>query len=85
MRLIKPAGKIVYATENSWLIPKGKSFRGNTSQMTDHCTTIINSGYYKESGYSHGDKQIQDTASGAVGTGNQTTWKQVGVNHRGCN
>lgn len=81
MRLLNPAGKIVYATENTWLIPKGNSFRDNREQMIAHCKAIIESGHYKGKDYSAGDKRIYDTFYEIEGTGNQGTWKEVGVSH----
>lgn len=81
MRLLNPAGKIVYTTENTWLVPKGSSFRDNRGQMIAHCKAIINSGYYCGEGYSAGDKRIYDTFHEIEGTGNQGTWKEVGVSH----
>lgn len=81
MRLLNPAGKIVYTTENTWLVPKGSSFRDNREQMIAHCKTIIESGHYTGKDYSSGDKRIYDTFHEIEGTGNQGTWKEVGVNH----
>lgn len=81
MRLLNPAGKIVYTTENTWLVPKGNSFRDNRDQMVLHCKTIIDSGHYCGQGYSAGDKRIYDTCHKIEGTGNQGTWKEVGVSH----
>lgn len=81
MRLLNPAGKIVYTCDDTWLISKGGSFRDNNAQMKEHCETIIKSGHFSGENFSFGDKRISDTASGADGFGNQTTWKQVAVNH----
>ncbi|MDH5548198.1 MAG: beta family protein [Gammaproteobacteria bacterium] len=81
MRLMKPAGKVVYTIADYWYVTKGKAFRGNESQMVDHCQSIINSGHFSGSDFSIGDKRISDTATGKEGTGNLSTWKQVGVNH----
>lgn len=81
MRLINPAGKIVYTCDNTWLIPKGGSFRKDNSQMTGHCAEIMKSGHYSGSKFSFGDKRITDTGNGLESCGNQTTWKQVAVNH----
>lgn len=81
MRLINPPGKIIYTTQNTWLIPKGKSFRDNRDQMITHCEAIINSGKYCGQGYSAGDKRIYDTCYGIKNTGNLTTWKEAGVSH----
>jgi hypothetical protein len=81
MRKTKPAGKIVYTTVDSWLIPKGGAFRGNTAQMIDHCLAIIKSGHFMKAPYSKADERIEDTASEVENCGNLSTWKFVGVNH----
>ena len=41
MRMIKPAGKIVYTTAETWATCKGGAFRDNREQMHDHCKTIV--------------------------------------------
>lgn len=81
MRKMKPAGKIVYTTDDSWFVPKGSAFRGNEAQMVDHCNAIISSGNYSTSSFSKGDERINETANGLMNYGNLTTWKTVGVNH----
>ena len=81
MRMMKPAGKIVYAREDFWYVVKGTSFRGNEVQMYDHCSTIIHSGHFCGTSYSYGDEKINDTNNLRNNTGNLGTWKQVGVNH----
>lgn len=81
MRLMKPAGKIVYTCDETWIVVKGGAFREDNSQMVGHCQTITTSGRFSGPLFSAGDKRIEDTATGAEGCGNQTTWKQVGVNH----
>ena len=81
MRMMRPAGKIVYTCDDTWLIPKGGAFRGSEHQMVDHCNAIVASGKYAGPTFSLGDKRIEDTSSGAEGCGNLSTWKQVGVNH----
>lgn len=81
MRFLKPAGKIVYTTDNTWLVPKGGSFRDNREQMIIHCKTIIESGHYCGEDYSAGDKRIYDTFHEIEGTGQLKTWKEVGVSH----
>lgn len=81
MRKMKPAGKIVYTTNDSWLVPKGSAFRGNEAQMVEHCKAIISSGNYSTTDFSKGDERINETANGLNNCGNLTTWKWVGVNH----
>jgi len=81
MRLLNPGGKIVYCLENTWLIPKGGSFRADTSQMKDHCAFIVNSGFFSGPTFSIGDKRIFETHNGLEGTGNLSVWKKVAVSH----
>jgi len=81
MRLLNPAGKVVYTTEKTWFIPKGNSFRDNRAQMVSHCERVVSSGYFSGKDYSDGDKRIFNTANYIEGTGNQGTWKQAGVSH----
>lgn len=81
MRMINPAGKIVYTCDDTWLIAKGGSFRADTAQMIDHCNAIVTSGVYAGPTFSFGDGRINATLTGAEGTGNLGTWKQVGVSH----
>lgn len=81
MRFIKPAGKVVYTTEDSWFIRKGGAFRDNQRQMIQHCKDVIASSFYKGVEYSWGDETIDNTANKLKGCGNMTTWKQVGFSH----
>ncbi len=81
MRLIKPAGKVIYTTEDSWIIRKGKAFRSNESQMIQHCKYILESGHYKENNFSWGDEKIDKTAKGIECNKSMTIWKQVGFSH----
>lgn len=81
MRMIKPAGKIVYTSDDVWFVSKGTAYRDNPAQMAAHCRAIIQSGHYCGDSYSYGDKRISDTMKKIANTGNLSTWKQVGVNH----
>lgn len=81
MRLLKPAGKIVYTTDKSWEVVKGKQFRGNEIQMVSHCKSIANAKFYYGHLYSIGDKKIFDTAFNGSSTGTLGTWKDVAINH----
>ncbi|GAB59013.1 beta family protein [Rheinheimera nanhaiensis] len=81
MRLLKPAGKVVYTTDRTWEVVKGKQFRGNEVQMISHCKSIANANYYYGKLYSVGDKKIYDTAFNGSSTGTLGTWKDVGINH----
>ena len=81
MRLIKPAGKIVYTTSDNYVVHKGGSFRDNREQMHDHCEAIVARGYYRGAAYSFGDKYIKDCAAKTEGPSNLSQWKKVGINH----
>jgi len=81
MRLIKPAGKLVYTTPTGWLIRKGGAFRDDPAQMVKHCKDVLKSGDYRGETYSSGDKYIKDCAAGTVSTSNLSRWKSVGMNH----
>ena len=81
MRIVKPAGKIIYTTSDNWEVRKGDSFRGNPQQMHDHCASIVASGVFKGSNYSNGDEYIAKCANREKGPSNQTRWKNVGINH----
>ena len=83
MRLIKPAGKVVYTMSNSWGTRKGGAFRGNEAQMHKHCKEIVNDTFFQFQGaaFSYGDDYIFKCAAQQVGPSNLTTWKNVAINH----
>jgi hypothetical protein len=81
MRLVKPAGKLVYATHKQWAVWKGGAFRDNPAQMHGHCAQLLKSGKFRGAAFSDGDKYIEQCASGAVGPSNQTRWKEIGISH----
>lgn len=81
MRKIKPAGKLVYATDGQWLVRKGGAFRDNPKQMHGHCDHVVKSGHFKGAAFSFGDDYIEKCAKKTVGPSNQTRWKCVGINH----
>ena len=81
MRLIKPAGKLVYATNDEWLIYRGGAFRDDPDQMHDHCSKLLNSGEFCGAAYSRGDDYIAGCGTHQVGPSNQTRWKTVGIDH----
>ena len=83
MRLIKPAGKVVYTTSNSWVTRKGGAFRGNEAQMHDHCHEIVNDAVFQFQGpaFSDGDDYIAKCAANQKGPSNLTRWKEVAINH----
>lgn len=81
MRLIKAAGKLVYATETAWEVRKGGAFRDNPEQMHSHCASIVASGKFSGAGFSSGDDYIAKCAAKTKGPSNQTRWKEVAINH----
>jgi hypothetical protein len=81
MRLVKPAAKILYATDNAWLVRKGSAFRDNPAQMRAHCKAIVDEDCFRGASYSSGDAYISQCAAGAVGHSNLTRWKGIGINH----
>jgi hypothetical protein len=81
MRKLKPAGKLVYTTENSWIIYKGGSFRDNPGQMHEHCQKLVATNDFRGEDFSHGDKFILQCAQREVGPSSQSNWKGVSINH----
>ncbi|MEF2074434.1 beta family protein [Consotaella aegiceratis] len=82
MRTIKPSGKLIYTTRNSWWVRKGGAFRGNEEQMHEHCSVLVKeSGIFKGNEYSYGDDYIDRCAIKKVPPSDLTRWKNVAINH----
>ncbi|MCK1409295.1 beta family protein [Bradyrhizobium sp. 76] len=81
MRKVKPAGKVVYATNDRWYVRKGGAFRDNPAQMHNLCEDVVKSGHFTGPGFSDGDDYIARCATKMTGPSNQTRWKSVGINH----
>jgi hypothetical protein len=81
MRKLKPAGKLVYTGENSWIVYKGGSFRDNPGQMHDHCQKLVSTSDFRGASFSYGDNFIVQCAQHAVGPSSQSNWKGVSINH----
>jgi hypothetical protein len=83
MRMIKPAGKLVYTTKNQWAVRKGGAFRDNPAQMHTHCHDLVKSGNFRGGAFSDGDNYIEQCALKAAGYGpsTQTRWKEVAISH----
>jgi Beta protein len=64
IRKINPAGKIVYATKDKWLVRKGGAFRGNEKQMHKLSDEVVKSGLFRGPAFSAGDDYIDKCASG---------------------
>jgi hypothetical protein len=81
MRMIKPAGKLVYTAKEQWMIRKGGAFRDNPKQMHDHCDHVVKSGRFLGPAFSSGDEYIALCAQKQAGHSTLTRWKEVGINH----
>ncbi|MCY4005879.1 MAG: beta family protein [Rhodobacteraceae bacterium] len=83
LRLVKPAGKVIYTTSKTWGTRKGSAFRGNEAQMHDHCREIVNDAVFQFQGaaFSFGDDYIAKCATNQKGSSNLTRWKDVSINH----
>ena len=83
MRIVKPAGKIIYTREDMWGTRKGDSFRDNPDQMHSHCQEIVLDGEFDFRGqdYSWGDAYINDCAARRQSASNLGQWKKVAINH----
>jgi len=83
MRIIRPAGKIIYTTPSYWATCKGGAFRDDREQMIKHCNTIVNHPKFQFRGpdFSDGDQFISSCANGEKGPSNLTYWKRVTINH----
>lgn len=83
MRLVKPAGKVVYTTPNEWVVRKGGAFRDNRTQMHGHCAHIVKLPSFCGAGYSSGDEYIARCAKKEKDAGPSTLgrWKEVGISH----
>ncbi len=81
MRLVKPSATIRYTIGDAWFIVKGPNVRDNGfEQYRDHCRTVTQSPYFRNSDFSWGDAYIQNCGLGKEKTGNLTTWRKVGTN-----
>ena len=82
MRKVKPSASIKYSANDIWFILKGANIRDNgLAQYRDMCKALVSSPYFSGEEYSYGDKYISECAAGSAGTGNMTTWCQIGTNH----
>ena len=83
MRLVKPAGKIIYTTERTWATRKGGSFRDDQNQMYTHCQEIVRDPRFnfRGEGFSSGDAYISDCAAERKKPSTLGRWKEVAINH----
>jgi hypothetical protein len=84
-RLMVASASIRYTTDNEWLIFRGRSLResryGGYGQYRALSTQVVNHFAYSGPRFSWGDDYLFKCAHSLVGTGNLTTWRQVGTNH----
>lgn len=84
-RLMVASASIRYTTDNEWLIFRGRSLResryGGYGQYRALSTQVVNHSAYSGPRFSWGDDYLFKCAHSLVGTGNLTTWRQVGTNH----
>lgn len=73
---------IRYSTDSDWLITRGNRLKMHGyEQYRELSARLMREPEYKGASFSWGDQYISDCAASTVGTGNQTTWRQVAVNH----
>ena len=79
------AANIRYTIDDDWLIYRGGKLTGPTSggygQFVNLAKQLVADPEFRGQGFSSGDSQIVQCASGTAGTGNQTTWRAIGTNH----
>lgn len=81
-RMMQMGAKVKYTTEDSWLVIKGRGIRSKGyAQYRDLARQIMELVDYCGPEFSWGDDFIKKCAEDGEGTGNQTTWVRVGVNH----
>jgi hypothetical protein len=84
-RMMAPSASIRYTAENHWVIVKGRGTRtagaGGFTQFRGLCRSLIQHQDYRGRAFSWGDMFIDECAANRGGTGNLTTWRQVGTNH----
>lgn len=81
-RMMSLGAKIKYTLEDDWLIVKGVGIKKRGyKQFHDLADYLAKRKEFYGEKYSWGDAQIQACATKACGTGNQTTWVSVGMNH----
>lgn len=81
MRMLKPAGKLVYTAGDTWNVRKGGAFRADPGQMHSHCDSILKSGQFCGPHFSAGDEYIDLCAKKLAPPSNLTRWKENGISH----
>jgi Beta protein len=81
-RVMRPSASIRYTCDAAWLIPKARNLKDHGyRQFHEVCRALVQRAEYRGRRFSWGDQYIDDCAAERVGTGNLTTWRQVGTSH----
>lgn len=84
MRKVKVSASIRYTTPDVFMVARGRVVtddrHGGYGQFTTLAADVMNHRSFAGPGFSWGDAYIVECAQGN-GTGNLTTWRQVGTNH----
>ncbi|SFB71647.1 Beta protein [Zunongwangia mangrovi] len=82
-RTIRMSVNLRYTIANDWLILKGRDAkRFGYDQFYGLCDQLVNhSGEFYGEDFSWGDNEILEKSQQIGGTGNATTWRQIGTNH----
>jgi len=70
-----------YSTPDHWLVIRATDAGVTSEAMKDVSSRIVKSGHFSGRSFSRGDAFIEDTANGAAGPGNATTWRKVNTVH----
>ncbi len=81
-RTMRASASIRYTAEQSWLVLKGRNLRDNGfEQFREVSRELLAAPEYSGPSFSWGDRYIEGCAYERTGTGNLTTWRQVGTSH----
>jgi hypothetical protein len=81
-RMMRLGAKIKYTLDEKWLIVKGVGIsRKGYKQFHDLAAFLVKRKEFYGPEFSWGDNYINECATRACNSGNQTTWVTVGMNH----
>ncbi|UZH06363.1 beta family protein [Heyndrickxia coagulans] len=82
---MQPSFNIRYTTEDFYVVYKGDTVKKGglkIEKVKEGCIILVTSPYFKGQGYSWGDKEIHEKATGeTTRPGSLTTWRAIGTNH----
>lgn len=80
--IMSPAAKIIYTTEEDWLVVRGRSVKKHGyDQYRDLAGQLVKRDEFCDTKHCWGDEAIVKCANGSEGTGNLTTWVTVATRH----